>query len=241
MFDAFIGVDVSKEKFNYCVVDRHLEVVKEGLCEMNREGFNSFVGVIKSFKNAIVAIESAGCYHTNLTSFLYCENISVAIINPIIVKRFSQSISLRNTKTDIIDAVFIARFIAKHSDCADRFTFNNNSDIISSVRMREKITRDVAKARTILKQHLGVVFPEFAVNFNPFSHTALRLLLKFPAPHLIRDVNSDDIRKIITSCNARRTPCFIIIPFQSLFLTILISFLSTSITYCEILKSIAFF
>jgi len=47
MFKKFIGIDVSKSSFNYCVIDANQHTIEQGACEMNVEGFQLFKEVVK--------------------------------------------------------------------------------------------------------------------------------------------------------------------------------------------------
>ena len=69
MFKKFIGIDVSKSSFNYCVIDSQQHTVEKGVCEMNVEGFQMFKDVVKRNDNAVIALESTGSYHVNILSF----------------------------------------------------------------------------------------------------------------------------------------------------------------------------
>ena len=40
----FVGVDVSKEKFDACCIDEQGEKLFSLMCSMNREGFEKFIG-----------------------------------------------------------------------------------------------------------------------------------------------------------------------------------------------------
>jgi len=51
-----------------------------------------------------VAMESTGCYHINLFSFLCAEGLRCAVVNPLLISKFVQG-SLRKTKTDKKDAM----------------------------------------------------------------------------------------------------------------------------------------
>lgn len=205
MFDYFIGIDVAKEKFNYAVINNELKVIAQGSCQMNESGFKEFKETLKNFNNSIVALESTGPYHINLLSFLSANDIKSALINPSLIKRFSNSISLRNTKTDSIDATIIAKFICKNIDNIDYFTAHNIEDITALARLREQIAQEIAKVKTSLKQHLAIVFPEFPIQFNPFTETALNILKNFPTPKNILSAGPEKIQAVIDDMKAKHT------------------------------------
>lgn len=203
MFDTFIGIDISKDKFNFAIIDVNLQSIQGGSLPMDLNGFNQFLCIVKNFNNPIVALESTGPYHINILSFLSANSIKTAIINPSLIKRFSASISLRNTKTDVIDVLVIAKFIAKNNENAHHFTQHNISDITALARLREHIAQKIAKVKTSLKQHLSVVFPEFLIEFNPFSDTALHVLKLFPTPKSIKKAGVYKINQALQSMKSK--------------------------------------
>jgi len=60
-------------------------------------------------------MESTGCYHINLFSFLTSEGIRTVVVNPLLISNFAK-LSLRKTKTDKKDARTIARFLMEHHE-----------------------------------------------------------------------------------------------------------------------------
>ena len=49
----YIGVDVSKDSFNYFVMDEKHNEIKSGSFEMNQEGFEEFKGLVSGLKDSI--------------------------------------------------------------------------------------------------------------------------------------------------------------------------------------------
>jgi len=196
-FAFFIGVDVSKDKFNCAIINNKLELLKEAEFQMDIDGFNSFYDLIKKYDSSIIALESTGSYHINLLASLVSKKKDVCLINPALIKKFAQSVTLRKTKTDKIDAVIIAKFIAKNIEHFNYFALPESNDIIALARMREHITQQIAKVKTQFKQHLTVVFPELVANTNVFTKSILHILKHMPTAEIIRNANEDDIQKIL--------------------------------------------
>jgi len=201
-FRFFIGIDVSKDKFNFAIIDPSSALIKEGYFSMDREGFDSFFRLVEHFPDSLIALESTGVYHINLLSFLNAKGLHIYLINPSLVKRFAQSVSLRNTKTDRIDSIVIAEFIAKNYHNFNRFAPDNRNDIMAIARLRESVSRKVARTKTQMKQYLSLVFPELLNRVNVFTDFFLTFIELFPSPHYI--VNSiDEVRDFFNSHNAR--------------------------------------
>jgi transposase len=181
----FIGIDVSKDKFDYVVIDASLQVFSEGQLHMNSEGFTALSQLISSYPSSLIGLESTGSYHLNLLAFLITNQHPVALINPALIKKFSQSITLRKTKTDSLDALTIARFLLKNLEEIHYFIPDKLDDLAALARVRESLTQQIARTKTQLKQHLVVVFPELVAHCNIFTDFLLSLLEEFPTPHSV--------------------------------------------------------
>lgn len=58
-------------------------------------------------ESVVFVMESTGIYHTRLAYWLVAEGLNVSIVNPLIIKRYSQ-MHLMRIKTDSADAKLIA-------------------------------------------------------------------------------------------------------------------------------------
>lgn len=205
MSKVFVGIDVSKDSFNYCIIDESMKTIKSGSFSMDREGFEAFKEVIEGYPDSTIGLESTGGYHTNLLSFLIAFRKDVCLINPVLIKRFASSVTLRKTKTDVIDASLIAHFLLKNRDCIHCFVLDINEEIKTLARMREDMARDVAKAKTRLKQHLAITFPELTFRYNPFTNTILTILKYFPTVEDIRRAKVSEIKAVMEGIPGRET------------------------------------
>jgi transposase len=62
--EFFVGVDVSKEKFDACCIDEQGEKLFSLMCSMNREGFEKFISRLPEDKSSfLVGMESSASYH----------------------------------------------------------------------------------------------------------------------------------------------------------------------------------
>lgn len=95
------GIDVSKDTIDVVCKKEHW------IFENNTKGFKQFKKTIKD--KSLCLMEVTGIYHLQLATFLYKNDIDVAVINPLSIKRFSQ-MHLRRNKTDKADAKMIALY-----------------------------------------------------------------------------------------------------------------------------------
>lgn len=109
MSKAFLGVDVSKAKFNVALLRENK--YKHKVFKNNSVGFIELDKWLEKqdAKNVHICMESTGVYGEALAEYLYDNGHKVSVVNPARVKGFSQSELIRS-KTDKIDSSLIARF-----------------------------------------------------------------------------------------------------------------------------------
>lgn len=205
MFKNFIGIDVSKSSFNFCVIDETGKPVKKGLCEMNEKSFKDFRQVLESFPLSVVVLESTGSYHINILSFIASFKKDVCLVNPVLIKRFIQTVSLRKTKTDEIDALSIAKFAKVHHAELKNYAPSDFDEMRAIARIREDVAQDLAKAKTRLKQDICTVFPELEDKCDIFTQSMLNLFSSFPTAESIAKTNVRTIEKALSCARGRKT------------------------------------
>jgi transposase len=112
----FVGLDVSKEKFDACGIGEDGKKVFTPTCSMDREGFEQLIGYLPKDKTSfLLGMESTASYHIALFTYLTARDYSVVVINPLLINNFSKR-SLRKTKTDKKDALTIAQFLLQEKE-----------------------------------------------------------------------------------------------------------------------------
>ena len=90
----YIGIDISKFKHDIAAINSDGEVITPGISGEIRIGF-----------------ESTGHYGQNLKLFLEANHYTFMEFNPLVLKKFVASKTLRRTKTDSLDAISIAQYL----------------------------------------------------------------------------------------------------------------------------------
>lgn len=174
----YIGIDVSKFKHTCFIASNSGEVIKDSFDFDNSTiGFSNFKSVIDSLDSNQIKIgfESTGHYSANLAQFLINNDYEFYQLEPRKVKRFSQSLSSRKTKTDKIDAGVIARFLMTVDSKANIPLYYHISYLKSLSRHIYRLQKYISKTKVELVNMLDQVFPEFFKFFSsiygktPFS------------------------------------------------------------------------
>jgi len=104
-----IGIDVAKEKFDAAFLYEGSRSSVETF-ENDKSGIRKFIRRLQKQKTAEAVpcvLESTGLYHLNAALMARQAGYRVSVINPLITKKYQRS-SIRNAKTDTIDAVRLA-------------------------------------------------------------------------------------------------------------------------------------
>jgi transposase len=104
---TYIGIDVSKLSFDVSIEDG--ENFSHFQLSNNVEGFKRLLGLLKDKSNPHAVMEASGAYYLCLASYLYEHQISVSVVNPLVIRRFCQ-MRLCRAKTDKKDAKMIALY-----------------------------------------------------------------------------------------------------------------------------------
>jgi transposase len=123
-FKSFLGIDISKEKFDACCIGSDGERLFRISASMSKAGFDELLMKVSSIsgpkESILIGMESTACYHINLFSFLTSKGFTVIIINPLLISNFMK-LQLRKTKTDKKDTMVIAQFLRLKKDSPKTF------------------------------------------------------------------------------------------------------------------------
>ena len=192
----YIGIDISKYKHDCFICNDTGEVIVENLSfENTKKGFQQFLDLLKSYDNdnVHIGLEATGHYGLNLKLFLEKNNYTFMEFNPLLVKEFKKSLSLRRTKTDKVDATVICQKLMSVPYKPNSKLFYHKYSIKSLSRLRETLVKQRSKYMIQLTNILDIVFPEFKPFFNNrFSTTSLYLLNKYGDAEKIANMRDFD-------------------------------------------------
>ena len=116
-----VGIDVAKDKHDCFILSSEGEVLADVFTiANNRDGFETLLRTIRSCTGPMdkikVGLEATGHYSYNLLRFLLEKGMPPFLINPLHTNLYRKSLSLRQTKTDRIDARTIASMLMSDVD-----------------------------------------------------------------------------------------------------------------------------
>ena len=177
----FVGIDVSKDKFDACGIGEGGKKVFSLTSPMDRNGFEKLVLHLKGKHSSLLGLESTACYHIALFSYLTAQGYRVVIINPLLISNFVK-LQLRKTKTDKKDALIIAQFLMLKREALEEHVCSTDvMELRDLARRRERLTDQVTKLKGNMKRVLSVTFPELEHLTGVFAKSILQLLIRFPS------------------------------------------------------------
>ena len=188
----FVGIDVAKDKHDCFISNSDGEVFfKSFTIPNNREGFNELFQKISSVTNDLtkvkVGLEATGHYSYNLLGYLVDKNLNTFVINPLHTNLYRKSLSLRQTKTDKVDAHTIASMLMSDVNLKSYSdTLYHNEELKSLTRYRFDKVKERAQLKQSVSRLVTILFPELEKLVPTLHMTSVYdLLYDFPGASYI--------------------------------------------------------
>ncbi len=200
--DSFlVGIDISKDLFSVVGIDSEGNEAFSGSYAMDSSGFDELMKAIplycEDLSKVIVGMESTGCYHINLYSFLISRQIHTIVINPLLIANYAK-LSLRKTKTDKKDAGTIAKFLLDHRQEISQLSVTQDlQDLRDLSRERESLCHLISAIKVEIKRVLRTIFPELESLGNLYTRAMVRFLQEYPSARLVRAAKLKAIAKAL--------------------------------------------
>ena len=207
----YVGIDVAKDKHDCFITNFDGEVLfKAFTIANNLDGFNDLyqkiVSVTEDITKVKVGLEATGHYSYNLLGYLIDKSLPTYVINPLHTNLYRKSLSLRQTKTDKVDAMTIASMLMSDVNLKSYSdTSYHNEELKSLTRYRF----DKVKNRAVLKQSVSrlvcILFPELQ-NLVPTLHMAsvYALLSEFPSANAIASAHLTRLTNLLSESSKGR-------------------------------------
>lgn len=202
-----VGIDASKYKHDYLIADEKGECLYGPYSfENNEHGFKIFLSVLEDLKpNKIkIGFESTGHYTMNLKIFLEDKDYDYMEINPLLIKNYIKSCSLRKTKTDKKDSSWIAKYLSVVDYKPYPKKFYHLFCLKSLTRLRHSFIEDRSKQLNKLTRTLDLIFPEIKPYFDEkFTSSLIYILDNYLTPEHIKRMTIDSYNKM--KCELKHT------------------------------------
>ena len=207
----FVGIDISKYKHDCCIISAsNQKVISKFTFKNNKAGFEELHTILNSLSNPEdikIGFESTAHYALNLELFLENAHYSFMEVNPVLIKEYKKSTSLRRTKTDSVDCESIARWLMTVEYKPHSKGFYHAYSLKSLTRLRDRLIRQRSFYLVKITNVLDHTFPEFKPFFNErLSKTALYLLENYGSAEKMARMNSTSYDKLRSISRGKFSP-----------------------------------
>ena len=207
----YVGIDVAKDKHDCYVCDSDgVELYAPFIIQNTREGFEDLfekVHVVASELSEVkIGLEATGHYSYNILGYLLEKEFRIFLINPLHTNLFRKSLSLRQTKTDKVDARTICMML--HSGMAltpYSKTSYHMEELKSLTRYRFDKVHERGKLKQSVSRLVTILFPELE-KLVPSLHmkSVYALLYEFPGAEQVAACHMTHLKKLLYDASGGR-------------------------------------
>ena len=207
----YVGIDVAKDKHDCFITNSDGEVLfKAFTIANNLTGFTELYQKIESVMEDVskvkVGLEATGHYSYNLLGYLIDKGLPTYAINPLHTNLYRKSLSLRQTKTDKVDARTIASMLMSDVNLKSYSdTSYHNEELKSLTRYRFDKVKERAKLKSSVSRLVCIFVPELE-KLVPTLHMAsvYALLSEFPGAKQVANVHLTRLTNLLTKASKGR-------------------------------------
>ena len=200
----YVGIDVSKNKHDCCIIDEEGKVIAPAFTIWNNKaGFEYLMEKISEIETDItkvkMGLEATGHYSLNILEFLMGREMITYVLNPLHTNMYRKSLSLRLTKTDKVDCKTIAMML--RSDVNIRLYTKQswlNEELKSLTRYRMDRVKERAQLKQSIARLVNILFPELDKVVSKIQVPSIYALLgEFPSAEKIAEAPVERICDIL--------------------------------------------
>nr|WP_085953448.1 transposase [Lachnoclostridium phytofermentans] len=207
----FVGIDVAKDKHD-CFITNSDGVVlfKAFTIPNNLEGFNNLYQKIKSVMEdehkVKVGLEATGHYSYNLLGYLIDKGFPTYVINPLHTNLYRKSLSLRQTKTDKVDAHTIASMLMSNVSLKSYSdTSYHNEELKSLTRYRFDKVKERSALKVSVSRLVCILFPELEKLVTTLHMASVyALLYEFPGAQQVASAHLTRLSNLLEEASKGR-------------------------------------
>ena len=176
----------------------------------NLDGFNDLYQkieiVMKDITKVKVGLEATGHYSYNLLGYLIDKGLPTYVINPLHTNLYRKSLSLRQTKTDKVDARTIASILMSDVNLKSYSDISyHNEELKSLTRYRFDKVKERAKLKSSVSRLICILFPELE-KLVPTLHMAsvYALLSEFPGAKQVANAHLTRLTNLLSEASKGR-------------------------------------
>ena len=204
----YIGIDVAKDKHDCFITNSDSEVLFKAFTIFNNlDGFNDLYQKTESVMDDVtkvkVGLEATGHYSYNLLGYLIDKGLPTYVINPLHTNLYRKSLSLRQTKTDKVDARTIASMLMSDVNLKSYSDISyHNEELKSLTRYRFDKVQERAKLKTSVSRLICILFPELEKLVPTLHMTSVYAMLsEFPGAKHVANAHLTKLSNLLSEAS----------------------------------------
>lgn len=201
----YLGIDVSKKKSDYLILDSQGERFQRPFSlENSREGFEALARRLKEYnlspENLLSGLEATGSLWENLYSFLTEKGYKVILLNPYQTKKYHQALRQKAT-TDQLAALVIADLLRSNRYLSSMVPEEEIEALRELVKLQYQLEGEKKRLQRRILSLLFVVFPEYEKTAlkKVFGIAPRKILERWPTAKDLAEAKPKQIEKIVRS------------------------------------------
>lgn len=207
----FVGIDVAKDKHDCFITNSDGEILFNVFTIPNTlNGFDDLYQKILSATEDVnkvkVGLEATGHYNYNLLGYLIDKGFPTYVINPLHTNLYRKSLSLRQTKTDKVDAHTIASMLMSDVNLKSYSdTSYHNEDLKSLTRYRFDKVQERAALKISVSRLVCILFPELEKLVSTLHMASVyAMLYEFPSAKHIASAHLTRLSNLLEKASKGR-------------------------------------
>ena len=205
----YAGIDIAKRNHEASVIDASGQSLMDSLSFPNSQaGCEKFCQLLERLNipqhDLIIGMEATGHYWLAIYAYLTENGYTVHVINPIQSDAFRR-MSIRQTKTDAIDALLIAQVIRFGQYSTTTLSEENIIALRQLARYRLALVDICGDSKRRVIALLDQVFPEYERLFcDMFGTSSRELLLRCQTPEDMLAISSEELTVLLSKASRGR-------------------------------------
>ena len=205
----YAGIDIAKRNHEAAVIGKDGQALVESLSFPNSQaGCEKFCQVLERLsipkQELIIGMEATGHYWLAIYAYLTEKSYTIHVINPIQSDAFRR-MSIRQSKTDAIDALLIAQIMRFGRYSSTALSEENIVALRQLSRYRLALVDICGDSKRRVIALLDQVFPEYERLFSDvFGVSSRELLLRCQTPEDMLDISTEELAALLAKASRGR-------------------------------------
>ncbi|NBK24047.1 MAG: IS110 family transposase [Spirochaetia bacterium] len=205
----YAGIDIAKRNHEAAVIGKDGQALVESLSFPNSQaGCEKFCQVLERLsipkQELIIGMEATGHYWLAIYAYLTEMSYTIHVINPIQSDAFRR-MSIRQSKTDAIDALLIAQIMRFGRYSSTALSEENIVALRQLSRYRLALVDICGDSKRRVIALLDQVFPEYERLFSDvFGVSSRELLLRCQTPEDMLDISTEELAALLAKSSRGR-------------------------------------